>query len=189
MTTFCDKLIQELDKDARNELIEEYLRDSEKRYGDQIQKYKLWSEFLKRSGRFKEVCEWFEEAKKGHPYPDEIQKCELNLEYLEDFFFFVSSYDHIRGGSPLVPLKNLMHLVSLMLDGSEIFRVGLSGTFFSWVIDAGFPSTFKIEMLMNLFIFGNVYADPDQGITLRAVHFIDVGNQARAVKPINPILS
>jgi hypothetical protein len=81
-----------------------------------------------------------------------------------------------------MPLKNLSSLVKLMLEGNEMFRLALSDTFFSWAADADFPTAFEIEMLMNLFVFGNVHTDPDQSITLRAIHLIDARKKARAVK-------
>jgi hypothetical protein len=182
MTELHNLIIKVADRKERDQMIQEYVTDAENRYEDLIQIYKLWSEYLARSKKFKKVCNWFEKAREKHPYPEQIRKYELAPKFLENYIFFVTTYDHLQADSLHLPLKNLIHLVRLILDGSEISRLAFSDTFFSWAVDAGFPTTFEIEMLINLFVFGNVHADPDQSITLRAVHLIDAKSKARAVK-------
>jgi hypothetical protein len=182
MTEFHNLIIKVTDRKKRDQVIQEYVSDAENKYEDLIQIYKLWSEYLARSKKFKKVCNWFEKAREKHPYPEQIRKYELSPKFLENYIFFVTTYDHLQEDSPHMSLKTVSYLVKLILAGNEMIRLALSDTFFSWAMDAGFPTKFEIEMLMNLFVFGNIHIDPDQSITLRAVHLINAKSKARAVR-------
>jgi hypothetical protein len=165
----------------RDEEIEKLLKDAESEYPDLLERYSLWGEFLKRSKTFKRVCLWFEKAREEYPYPDDIRKHKLKPQYLEDYFFFADTYERVR--SPLLPLKTYsIPIVTAMRSGIAIMRDALSGTFFSWAVDAGFPAEFEVEMLMNLFVFGNVYEDSSLAVKLRSIHLIQKRSENRAFR-------
>jgi hypothetical protein len=181
MTTFIDQLIHEAKQDGREKLVQGYLKRKDKEHGDLIQRYLLWGEYLKRSKGFIETCQWFQEAKAKHPYPEEVRKHGFAPAYLEDYLFFIDTYDRQR--PPLVPLKTgCLPLVRMSLEKGGIFRDMLSGTLFGWAAEAGFPAELRVEMLMNLFVFGNVSQDPVQALKLRAIKLIEARNMARAFR-------
>jgi hypothetical protein len=182
MNQFYNLLTKTKHEKKRDTLIEDYIRKSETKYKELIQRYKLWVEYLKRSSNYKNVCDWFSRTKQDIPYPDEIQKYDLKPTGLEDYIFYAVSYERLRSDSPYLPLKNLLPHVELMFTKLKPFEDMFSDTFFLWAMNAGFPSRFGFEMLMNLFVFGDIFRDPPQMTTLRIMHLINGRNKARAFR-------
>ena len=172
MKKFYESLIELKDEDEINRIIAGYLKNIETNHKEDIQKYQLWMDYLKRSDKFLQACEWFEETKKKYPYPSELEQYKHKLGYIEDYLVFASTYNELFSESPLFELKDFLTMLK-SLRGIDIFNTMISGTFFSWAIESGYPADFEIEMLMNLFVFGNIYKDPVNVDLLRIIHILE----------------
>jgi len=183
MKKFYESLIDIKDDGERDQIITEYLRNAGIKHKENIQKYQLWIKYLKRSEKFIEACEWFEKAKKQYPYPSEFKQYKHKLGYLEDYYIFAAEYSEKYSRDPLYTL-------SFMSKSLKILRAGLKGSidsFFSWAIDSDFPANFEDEMLMNLFVFGNIHKDPVDAYLLRIIHIIESQGK-RNVFDLNEII-
>jgi hypothetical protein len=163
-------------KDEKDQKIQNYVDQARKNCKDDIQKFELWIEYLKRSSVFKDVCQWFEEARNNHPYPPSLKEYKHKLGYIEDYLVFTSNYKDLCSLLPFFPHFPLKHSLSLIDKKREHFKISglpLGGDFFDWAIYAGFPEEYETETLMNLFVFGNIYKSPEQITLLRILFLIE----------------
>jgi hypothetical protein len=173
MTKTYNVLVGLKDANEIDELIQDCMKKADSEHSENIKKYKLWEEYLKRSEKFREVCEWFEQAKQRHPYHLETNKFKYVPKSLKDYSVFASTYDQLKSSNPLLPLKSLVPMLGALRNGAEIFRDMFSETFFSWAIAAELPERYEPELLMNLFVFGNVHKEPPEAQMLRFIHLIE----------------
>jgi hypothetical protein len=168
--------------DENHPKIQEYLKWATQTYNDDVQKFELWVEYLKRSDKFKKVCEWFQKTKRKNPYPSDLKECKHKVSYIEDYLIFATHYNKLRSESPLITLKTRLSYIHLMRDNSELFRDISEGTFFVWAVDAGYPEYYQTETLLNLFVFGNIFKDPKEITLLRVLNLIESRNKSYAFK-------
>jgi hypothetical protein len=177
-------------KDENDPIIQKYISKARNACKDDIQKFELWIEYLKRNNTFESVCQWFEEARNNHPYPPSLKECKHKIGYIEDYFVFTNNYSDFCSISPLFsqhPLKDSLPSIDIMRKHAEIGGALLAGNFFDWAFFAGFPKEHEIEMLMNLFVFGNIFKDPKQ-ITLLRVLFLIASRMRRYAYKFSDIL-
>lgn len=163
-------------KDENDPIIQKYISKARNACKDDIQKFELWIEYLKRNNTFESVCQWFKEARNNHPYPPSLKECKHRLGYIEDYLVFTNNYSDFCSVSPLFsqhPFKDSLPPIDLMRKHAEIGLPLPGENFFYWAFFAGFPKEYKIEMLMNLFVFGNIFKDPKQITILRTIFLIE----------------
>ena len=176
MKTLFEQLKSVKSMEEADAVISAHPTVAERKTGDILEQFQLWIEYLKRSETYKKVCEWFAETKEGAPYPEtlteEVGGEAGNIDALRDYFVFAAGYQRYRDQSPLVPLKQHFHFVSA-LKSIPLFDDLLADTFFVWAKKAGFLSKYNPEMLMNLYVFGDVHQEPTNVSAARVVHIIE----------------
>jgi len=171
-----EKILSELYSDVEGKRLSGKEIDSvvsrlEEKHKDNLPKYNLWKEYLKRSDKYKIVCEWVEDAyNKNPPDPDNTQYFEQGV---VDFSLFASTYLSLFRIKPRITLETYLKI--LESDGTEQ-PLFYKDSFFMWANNVGFP--FGNEMLMNYFVFGNIYNE-FQGLSLfRQVLILDFQSKA-----------
>ena len=147
----------------------------ERKPGDILDQFLLWIEHLKRSATYKKVCDWFVGSKERKPYPkaltEDVDEEARKIDALVDYFVFAADYQQWRNVSPLLPLKQRYLLLKAFYG--PIFEIQFADTIFQWAQNAGYPDEYGPAMLMNYFVFGNVYQEPANVSTARAIHIIE----------------
>lgn len=105
--------------------------------------YNLWWEYLRRSKNYKKVCLWFREIIDKNP--------DSSLEVYNSFIVYLL---YIMEKDSRVPFYVMaeMTIKSIQLNPNKHNK---ATEFFSWVINSKFP--FNNEMLLNYFIFGDIF--------------------------------
>jgi len=160
-----------IEDDGKAQLeIAEHLKKAKRQHGKSLQQHELWREYLKRSDRYRQVCDWFKAAKRRSPYNLDSAACKSNIGYVQDFFMFASSYERLYS-PPFFSLETVLGFTNLAYE-NELMKGMISDTFFSWAIDAGYPENFGMDMLGKLFVFGNIHEDPPESYLLRVIHIL-----------------
>jgi len=125
--------------------------------------YELWREFLKRSKKYEKVCTWFENIRT----PANTEKSNLFLIGEIAFDLFVDSYLTLKAFNPPVTLEN--YFSYRLKEVKEHGKLELRGAdaFFATAYELGFP--FEDELLMNYFVFGDVFRESEPYRTFRLV--------------------
>jgi hypothetical protein len=166
------KLIECRINDEKDEIVTEYIDKSTNEFRDDFERFQLWTQYLKQSDNYKKACSWFKKVRIKHDYPPELNGCKHQLSYIEDYFVFAVSYNKLRSESPLLSLKHNFPLINIARNGQELFKEIFSGTFFGWAIEYGFPKKLSTEMLVYLYLYGNLYDDPEEITSLRVFELI-----------------
>ena len=164
-------------KDFSGRELNEMLEASKKKHHDLVQKYELWREYLKRSEKYYQVFQWIKLKRKTKPYP--IKSRENYSDEVLDFGLFGETYLHINSIKPPVTLD--MYFSKVLKNMKENGEESIAGSFFLWAFENGFP--FEDEMLMNYFVFGNIFDEVKVAETLnafRVILIIELQNRAMA---------
>ena len=176
MKTLFEQLKSVKSMEEADAVISDHPTVAERKTGDILDQFLLWIEYLKRSATYKKMCDWFSGAKESTPYPEALTEKvggdAVAIDALRDYFVFAADYERYRNQSPLVPLKQHFHFVSA-LKNIPLFDDLLADTFFVWAKKAGFLSKYKPEMLMNLYVFGDVHQESTNVSAARVVHIIE----------------
>jgi len=95
----------------------EYFQALEKKHREAIRKYKIWREYLKRSKKYKQVCQWISQTRIKNPFHIEAMKTQsLNENKAqEDLILFGYTYTLINLFKPPISLESYFNFVSKQL--------------------------------------------------------------------------
>jgi hypothetical protein len=159
------------------------LKTQQKFLKETLPRYQLWVESLRRSSKYKAICDWFVEARQQYPYPELILEYKLESTGIEDYLFFAHTYENIRESSPFRFLKDEVNGgIPMLFEDDSLFEIIYNDSFFLWAKKAKYPTESGFETLMNLFVFGNIFIDYPDVTTLRIFHLIDRCNKARVIR-------
>ncbi len=182
------KLISDPNRDTSIGLkIHEAVKELREKHKDSLPKYDLWRDYLKRSDKYKNVCHWVENAHNEHPLTQgnigketedvikQFPHAQDNVNQIMDLALFYATFSLFFNRKPVVALQYYLPYLELKKenkDKNELFR----DTFFDWAINAGFP--FENEMMMNYFIFGNVFKEPSSLSSIRHLLILELQERA-----------
>jgi hypothetical protein len=163
-------------KDFSGKELYEKIETSKKKYHNLVQKYELWREFLKRSERYYQVCQWIKLKRKTKPYP--IKSRGNHSDEILDFGLFGETYLYINAIKPPVTLDRYFAIVlkNMKKDPNK----AIAGSFFLWALENEFP--FDDELLMNYFVFGNIFDENKLAKSFNAfrlILIIELQNRAK----------
>jgi len=133
----------------------------------EIEIYRLWHEYLKRSRRYGLVCRWFEKnrfafSKKDDSKNDSVLQHDFNNAF-QTYLLFIQFFHFL---TPETDFESFFGDVR----GGESSRSSIHQSFNN---EFGLDFPFEDEMLMNYFVFGNVFKEPYPNKILRWVFLIE----------------
>jgi hypothetical protein len=179
------EILKQSDPEKQQALIKQHLEQGKVRHKDMIPRYLIWREYLLRSDKYRDVCDWISSIRKTSEIPLLDPKIDHTDKHIQDYLTFAVEYEKRR--TPFyIPLDRLCNSLTLsMVHGRSTHLYDYLPSVAQWAIDNGYDRS--PEMLMTYFIFGDIFRDPVEPFLLRVLTILDL-KEPKTVFNISDVL-